>query len=149
MIIYDGEADGQTKEETYEGLTLRHPEAAHTQTNTLLPDYATSEAQHWKVVQPEEKKPRLLDSRLLKGALYALALYVFLSVVIVTPIVVTVCSFISYFLRAFPDWCIEIQEGILWARLHRPDTFTLVHRKQGLLNATRTITGRSNGFGLE
>ncbi|PPR02398.1 hypothetical protein CVT26_011366 [Gymnopilus dilepis] len=89
MIIYDGEADGQTKEETYEGLTLRHPEAAHTQTNTLLPDYATSEAQHWKVVQPKEKKPRLLDSRLLKGALYALALYVFLSVVIVTPIVVT------------------------------------------------------------
>ncbi|KAF8904498.1 hypothetical protein CPB84DRAFT_1823626 [Gymnopilus junonius] len=96
MIIYDGEADGQTKDDTYEGLTLRHPQAAHTHAVSLLPDYATSEAEHWKVVQPQQPKPRLLDSRILKGALYALVIYIFLSLVIVTPVVVIKSRKVDY-----------------------------------------------------
>jgi hypothetical protein len=90
MIILDGEDGGQTKHDTYEGLTLRHPQDVHTRTSSLLPDYATSEAQHWTAAQPEEQpKPPRFDSRIWKGALYALAIYIFLSLVIVTPILVT------------------------------------------------------------
>ena len=91
MIILDGQANGRTKdfEDTYNGLTLRHPQAALTRSTSPLPDYDTSEAQHWKnTAQPPARWN--LDPRFWKAGLYALAIYLVLSILIVVPIVVWV-----------------------------------------------------------
>jgi len=92
MIILDGEADGQTKEDTYNGLTLRHPQAAFTRSTSPLPDYDTSEAQHWKAIAEPPVRWKV-DPRFWKAGLYALAIYVLLSILIVIPILVWVCLF--------------------------------------------------------
>lgn len=92
MIILDGEADGRTKEDTYNGLTLRHPQAALTRSTSPLPDYDTSEAQHWKAVAEPPVRWKV-DPRFWKAGLYALVIYIFLSVLIVVPILVWVRLF--------------------------------------------------------
>ncbi|KDR75236.1 hypothetical protein GALMADRAFT_157094 [Galerina marginata CBS 339.88] len=85
MIILDGEEGRLAKTDTYDGLTLRHPQAAHIRSSIALPDYATSEAEHWKsAAQPKAK----IDPRIWKGAVYSLGVYIFLSIVIVIPILV-------------------------------------------------------------
>ncbi|PPQ77196.1 hypothetical protein CVT25_011042 [Psilocybe cyanescens] len=87
MIILDGEAEQTPKNDNYQGLTLRHPQAAVTRSSSPLPDYDTSEAQHLKI--SEARKPRsLFDSMVWRGALYAFVIYVFLSLVIVIPVLV-------------------------------------------------------------
>lgn len=87
MIILDGEADGRTKEDTYNGLTLRHPQAAFTRSTSPLPDYDTSEAQHWKTIADPPVRWKL-DPRFWKAGLYALVIYVLLSILIVVPILI-------------------------------------------------------------
>lgn len=91
MIIIEGEAERQIKNDIYDGLTIRHPLAAYARSSSPLPDYATSEAQH-RVHSLEQVKPKLqkVDSKVWRGAFYALIIYVFLSLVIIIPILVLV-----------------------------------------------------------
>jgi len=91
----------QTKDDNYEGLTLRHPQAAFLRSTSPLPDYDASEAQHWRVNNPKEpligttaKKSRF-NSRIVKGAFYALSIYAVISLIAVIVFVVTVRLFYS------------------------------------------------------
>lgn len=96
MIILDpGEAGAGTKDGKYVGLTLRHPSAAFTRTNSLLlPDYNTSEALYWNDTSQKvpPKRPRV-NPQILKAAAYAFAAYLFLSLVIVLPLAILVSSY--------------------------------------------------------
>ncbi|KAH9485186.1 hypothetical protein JR316_0002093 [Psilocybe cubensis] len=108
MIILDGDS-GQPKNDNYPGLTLRHPQAAVTRSSSPLPDYDTSEAQHWKI--SETRKPRkIFDSTIWKGALYGFVMYIFLSLVIVIPILVVKARA----KRNEVDWGLK-PTGSLWA----------------------------------
>lgn len=95
MIILDDE-DGRTKSDSYEGLTLRHPQRVHTRDGVLadLPDYHTSEAQHRLKPHTYPPPPRVpwIDRRIWRATLYALGIYVFLTLTIAVPITVIVST---------------------------------------------------------
>jgi hypothetical protein len=93
MIILEEVAE-RTKDNKFNGhgLTLRHPQTAHilsTSTPSLLPDYATSEAQHNRNVSIPSSKFKL-DARSWRAALIALCVYTFLTLTIAVPIIVLV-----------------------------------------------------------
>ena len=94
MIILEEVAE-PTKEDKFNGLTLRHLQSAHTRsTPSLLPDYATSEAQHRNVAIPSSKFK--LDAKSWRAALIALCVYTFLTLTIAVPIIVLVSLFLWY-----------------------------------------------------
>jgi hypothetical protein len=89
MIILEEVAE-RTKDDKFNGLTLRHPQTAHTHstsTPSLLPDYATSEAQHQRDVSIPSSKFKL-DPKSWRAALIALCVYIFLTLTIAVPIIV-------------------------------------------------------------
>ncbi|KAF9568062.1 hypothetical protein CPC08DRAFT_625944 [Agrocybe pediades] len=97
MIILDPGDTGQgVKEDRYEGITLRHPQAAFTRSSSPLPDYDASEAQHWGIVDNSKdnlvgvskKKNRLLSPRVLRFAFLALSVYAVLSIIAVVTFVI-------------------------------------------------------------
>ncbi|KAF4620425.1 hypothetical protein D9613_000396 [Agrocybe pediades] len=97
MIILDPRDTGQgAKEDRYEGITLRHPQAAFTRSSSPLPDYDASEAQHWGIVDNSKddlvgvskKKNRLLSPRVLRFAFLALSVYAVLSIIAVVTFVI-------------------------------------------------------------
>ncbi|KAF5321791.1 hypothetical protein D9619_001989 [Psilocybe cf. subviscida] len=90
MIVLEDE-DGRTKSDSYEGLTLRHPQRVHTREGTIpdLPDYHTSEAEHrLKAHTPPPLYIPWIDRRIWRATLYALGIYVFLTLTIAVPITV-------------------------------------------------------------
>lgn len=92
MIILE-EVVERTKDDKFNGLTLRHPQTAYTRlTASPLPDYETSEAQHREVTIPSSKFK--LDAKSWRAALIALCLYIFLTLTIAVPIIVLVCPFL-------------------------------------------------------
>jgi len=94
MIILDQVAE-RTKDDKFNGLTLRHPQAAYTRSISPLPDYDTSEAQHRKVITPSSKfKLFKLDAKTWRVALYALGIYIFLTLTIAVPIIVLASPFL-------------------------------------------------------
>ena len=92
MIILEEVAE--RKDDKFNGLTLRHPQAAYTRSNPslLLPDYETSEAQHRDVTIPSSKFK--LDAKFWRAALIALCVYIFLTLTIAVPIIVLVSLFL-------------------------------------------------------
>lgn len=82
----------------FNGLTLRHPQAAYTRSTSpapLLPDYDTSEAQHRDVAKLRSSKFEL-DAKTWRAVLYALALYIILTVSIAVPIIIVVSPFLQW-----------------------------------------------------
>ena len=95
MIILEEVAE-PTKEVKFNGLTLRHLQPAHTRsTPSLLPDYATSEAQHRRDALIPSSKFKL-DAKSWRAALIALCVYTFLTLTIAVPIIVLVSLFLWY-----------------------------------------------------
>ena len=92
MIILE-EVTEPTKDDKFNGLTLRHPQIAHTRSFPSLPDYATSEAQHRRVVTIPSSKFKL-DAKTWRAALIALCVYIFLTLTIAVPIIVLVSVFL-------------------------------------------------------
>lgn len=91
MIILD-EGAAPTKDDKFNGLTLRHPQVAYIRSASPLPDYDTSEAQHREVITPLSKFK--VDIKAWKAALYALVMYIFLTLAIAVPIIVVVSPFL-------------------------------------------------------
>jgi hypothetical protein len=92
MIILEEVAE-PIKEDKFNGLTLRHLQPAHTRSiPSLLPDYATSEAQHRRDVTTPSSKFKL-DAKSWRAALIALCVYTFLTLTIAVPIIVLVSLF--------------------------------------------------------
>ena len=92
MIILEEVAE-RTKDDNFNGLTLRHPQTAYTRsTPSSLPDYETSEAQHREVTIPSSKFK--LDARSWRAALFAFCIYTFLTLTVAVPIVVLVSHFL-------------------------------------------------------
>lgn len=91
MIILD-EGAAPTKDDKFNGLTLRHPQVAYIRSTSPLPDYDTSEAQHREVITPSSKFK--VDTKAWKAALYALVMYIFLTLAIAVPIIVVVSPFL-------------------------------------------------------
>jgi hypothetical protein len=93
IILEDSEVAERTKDDNFNGLTLRHPQAAYTRlTASPLPDYETSEAQHRDIITPSSKFK--LDAKSWRAALIALCLYIFLTLTIAVPIIVLVSLFL-------------------------------------------------------
>ena len=92
MIILEEVAE--TKEDKFNGPTFRHPQPAYTRStpSLLLPDYATSEAQHRRDVTRPSSKFKL-DAKSWRAALIALCVYTFLTLTIAVPIIVLVSLF--------------------------------------------------------
>ena len=113
MIILDDD-DGRTKSDSYEGLTLRHPQRAHTRDGVLadLPDYHTSEAQH----RVKAHTAPWIDRRIWRATLYALGIYVFLTLTIVVPITVIVSALL--FARRLRTHVTK-----LWQKSRHSDTY--------------------------
>jgi len=92
MIILDPADQHPTKVSGFvAGPTLRAPERVSTN-GSPLPDYETSQAQHWHPVPPlpkpsSQSKPL---SRFWRITLYVLAVYVALTIAIGVPLIVTV-----------------------------------------------------------
>jgi hypothetical protein len=86
MIILEEVAE-RPKDDTFNGLTLRNPQAAYTRSSSLLlPDYDTSEAQRHQGAIPPSSKFKL-DAKTWRSALFfVLGLYI-LTVIIAVPIV--------------------------------------------------------------
>ena len=92
MIILE-EAAEPSKDDKFNGLTLRHPQTAYTRsTPSLLPDYETSEAQQRDITRPSSKFK--LDAKSWRAALIALCVYIFLTLTIAVPIIVLVNLFL-------------------------------------------------------
>lgn len=104
MIILEEVAE-RTKDDKFNGLTLRHPQPAfqpdfqpaYTRStptpSLLLPDYATSEAQHRRNVATPFSRFKL-DAKSWRAALIALCVYIFLTLTIAVPIIVLVSLFV-------------------------------------------------------
>jgi hypothetical protein len=93
MIILEEVAE-RPKDDKFNGLTLRNPQAAYTRSSSLLlPDYDTSEAQHREATIPPSSKFKL-DARTWRAVLFALCLYIFLTVTIAVPIIVLASPFL-------------------------------------------------------
>ena len=94
MIILEEVAD-RIKDDKFNGLTLRHiepafqPDYTRSTPSVILPDYATSEAQHRRDVTIPSSKFKL-DAKSWRAALIALCVYTFLTLTIAVPIIVLV-----------------------------------------------------------
>lgn len=78
-----------SKDDKFNGLTLRHPQPAYTRSTSPLPDYDTSEAQQREITKSSPSKFKLkFDAKTWRIALYALGIYIALTVIIATPIIV-------------------------------------------------------------
>ena len=92
MIILEEVAE-RTKDDNFNGLTLRHPQTAYTRsTPSPLPDYETSEAQQREVTTIPSSKFKL-DANSWRAALFALCVYIFLTLTIAVPIIVLASCF--------------------------------------------------------
>lgn len=92
MIILDPEDQQPSKSFGFvAGPTLRAPERVSTN-GSPLPDYETSQAQHWQppvLPPPKPPAPRYL-SKFWRITLYVLVIYVALTIAIGVPLIVTV-----------------------------------------------------------
>jgi hypothetical protein len=95
MIILEEVAE-QTKDDKFDGLTLRHPQTAYTRSTSPLPDYETSEAQQREITIPSSIFK--LDAKSWRAALFALCVYTLLTLAIAVPIIV-LASLLTLLLR--------------------------------------------------